>query len=230
MLGLWAPPESSAQDAGAGALALVAEINGRVELYLSDAREWVPAEVGMDVFEGDMIRTGKDSGVKLLMRSGQTLRIHEKSSISFSAQMGEGPSALGGLFRGLWDVIARKFINSEEADVASGLVGAVRGTAEEGAVENEELSAGDRESMEKELDLIDSYLEESSARSMLQGILFEKYRQYARAEEAYLNAVEYDPADAYLYDLLLDLYLETGAVEKLEKMKKVKEEALNRGA
>ncbi len=215
---------AAAQETGE-ALALVAEVRGEAELYLAGEEVWVPAEAGMDVFAGDRIRTGRGSSVLLLLGSGETLRVPEKSSVDFSAPSGERPSALGGLLRGLWDGIARKFADAQDAEVASGLVGALRGPAEEGDLSDRQLPAGEKERLDREIALLEEHLEEGGDRAMLLGILYEEHRQYASAEGAYLRAIELTPGEEHLYDLLLDLYLDAGAYDRLERIRRLKEDA-----
>lgn len=212
-----------------GPLALVAEVKGEVELYLAAEDAWVTAGVGMDLFDGDRIRTGRGSSALLLLVSGETVRVPEKSLVDFSAPSGEHSSALGGLLRGLWDGIARKFVDARDAEVASGLVGALRGPGEEGALADRELTPAERERLEREIGLLEEHLGGGTDRFMLQGILYEAYRQLASAESAYLRAIELSPGEAHLHDLLLDLYLEAGARDRLERARRLRREALSGG-
>lgn len=216
---------AAAQETGE-ALALVAKVDGEAELYLAGEEVWVPAEAGMDVFAGDRIRTGRGSSVLLLLVSGETVRVPEKSSFDFSAQPEGRSSALAGLLRGVWSAVARKFVDAEDADVASGLVGALRGPAEEGDLSDRQLPAGEKERLDREIALLEEHLEEGGDRAMLLGILYEEHRQYASAEGAYLRAIELTPGEEHLYDLLLDLYLEAGAYDRLERIRRLKEDAL----
>jgi hypothetical protein len=206
-------------------LALVAEITNQVDLYLAEDDLWVSAEVGMDVFEGDEIRTGRSSGALLLLSSGETLRVPEKSSICFSSPERDISSVLRTLLGGLWGAIARKFVDAEDAEVTSGLVGAIRGETEQGELCDHELSADQTAQLERERASLEENLDGGSTRSLLMGILYEQHRQYLSAERAYLAAIRQSPQETRLYDLLLDLYLEAGAHDKLERTRQLKNEA-----
>jgi hypothetical protein len=221
--------DGAAAAEGGGPLALVAEVRGEVEVYLSDEDVWAPAEAGMDLFDGDRIRTGRGSSALLLLVSGETVRVPEKSSVDFSAPSGEHPSALSVMLRGLWEAVARKFVDAQDAEVASGLVGALRGPEEEGDLVDRELAPGERERLEQELGLLEEHPGRAAAWFMLQGILCERYHQYASAESAYLRAIELSPGEAYLYDMLMDLYLEAGARDRLERARRLKRKALSGG-
>jgi tetratricopeptide (TPR) repeat protein len=208
------------------ALAMVMDVKNQAEVERSEDGGWVAAEVGMDIRLGDRLRTGDDSRVVLLLANGTTMNIHENSAVSFSEDMGGGSASspgFGTFLHGMWQAIADKFIDTEYADVASGRIGAIRGTPEDEEVLDALLTGDDKTELQRQVDILNQQMGDEGSRMLLMGILYEKYEQYASAEAAYKRAIEISPKEEILYDMLVDLYLEAGALARMKEVREKKE-------
>lgn len=197
-------------------------------VLVQSSGETVPAETGMTLTPGDVVTTGENGSVLILLSDGSRIDLYPNSRLLISDPE-EGSDDENSFLGKLWQSIKGKFADVEYTSAQTGSVGALRASAEDEIIFNDSLSISNREELTT---LISSISEENlpdyTARQM-EAIVYEEYGQFIDARLIYLSLLEKYPDDLVLYDMLADLYLKIdfyGHAADLIKLKKERADLL----
>ena len=226
VLALFASPQKARAEEG---IALLTGLTGRVETARSDGETWRRAEIGLTLRAGDRLRTGDGAKATLLLGDGRTLHVLPNSVVSVSAEMGREKSSSSGVsnaMRSLWNALVSKFNESRDIDVTTGVVGTVRGPKR--PLTDAALSDDEEKQLAEQVSGLEVANVDSVSRLIMLAVMYEGAKQYARAEENYLEAIELSPLEGRLYDTLGSLYARLGQKEKFNDLKERKQKVIDR--
>ena len=186
------------------------------------------AETGMNLKPGDIVTTGENGSVLILLSDGTRIDLFPNSRLLVSDSENRSYDEDSFLGR-LWQSIKGKFSDVEYTSAQTGRVGALRASVEDEEIFNDFLTDARREELSELVRAIrDEKLPDNTARQM-EAIVLEEHGQFIDAEEIYLSLLETYPDDLILYDMLIDLYLKIdfyGHAQEIIQLKKERE-ALN---
>ncbi len=186
--------------------AVILEQSGTVTVVLSGSELTEPAVTGRPLNPGDVVSTGTDGTVIILLSDGSRIDLFPNSRLQVrdrdtSAQDG------GGFLGRLWRSITGKFADSEYASAQAGGVGALRASVDDEEMFNDFASESDLAEMSVLLDaVVQEGLSEGTA-ALMKAIVYEDYGQFIPAEAIYLERIATIPDDPVTYDMLFDMYL-----------------------
>lgn len=181
--------------------------------------------VARDLFAGSLLEfgstahAGEDSTVVLLlydksrivMQPGSVLGLTDKSS-------GGAARAVGAFFRNLWRAVAGKFRDVEESRISIELFGTIRGGSQDTEIPDESLSDAEAADLAEEVRQVGLETEDPSLTAILQGVILERWRQYASAEARYRLAMEQPGISTTARLMLVDLYMRRGAPARAREL------------
>ncbi len=186
--------------------AVILEQSGAVTVVLSGSELAEPAVTGQPLNPGDVVSTGTDGTVIILLSDGSRIDLFPNSRLQVRDK--DSGSQDGGGFRGrLWRSITGKFADSEYASAQAGGVGALRASVDDEEMFNDFASESDLAEMSVLLDAVaQEGLPEGTA-ALMKAIVYEDYGQFIPAEAIYLERIATIPDDPVTYDMLFDMYL-----------------------
>lgn len=205
-------------------IGIIIESKGEVFIIPSGKKYKVSADIGLEIYPGDTLETGNNSDITLVLPDDSTLEFESNNNIIFDNNI-RNNSTNNSWFKGFWNIIRNKFLESEKSVLDSDLVGSIRNSDnEEVEIINVKLNSTDNEKLSGELDLIFTAINNELSKLIYSGIINENYKQFKRAEELYYLALELDMENVQTYDLLINLYLKHNQLEKLEDIFEMKRE------
>jgi tetratricopeptide (TPR) repeat protein len=224
LLALLASPQKASAEEG---VAIVTGITGGVETARAGEETWRRAEIGLAFRAGDRLRTSDGASATLLLGNGHKLSVLPNSMLSFSAEMGGEKGAASGAGRalkGLWGALVSKFSDSKDISAAKGVVGTVRGPKK--LIADTALADDDESQLSEQVAEVEGVDIDDLSRHLMLGVLYERAKQFARAEENYLKAIDLSPGEGRLYDTLGSLYARLGQKDKFNDLKERKKKAI----
>ena len=217
---------AAAQSAAAtGGVALILNAKGSVEAQAAGSSSWRPAAVGASLQAGDSLRTGDDSSAILILRNDERIRVMPNASVSLRKETGKPSGAAGAL----WQSLLAKFGQARDISAAKGTVGTTRQSAS--VLLDAELDEAARSDLEEAIaallpDAAGGNADDESSLHLMAAVLYEGAGQLAHAEAEYLAAIEANPREGRLYDVLGALYANAKASDKFFELKERKARAL----
>jgi hypothetical protein len=197
---LTAPLLAAADDA------VILDQSGTVTIELAASGRPEPAITGQPLQPGDVVNTGTDGTVIILLSDGSRVDLFPNSRLQIRDR--DAAANGGGGFLGrLWRSITGKFSDSEYASAQAGGVGAFRASVAEEEMFNDYASEIDLAEISALLAAVAAEGLPESTAELMKAIVYEDYGQFIRAEVIYLERLSAFPDDPVIYDMLFDMYL-----------------------
>lgn len=185
--------------------AVILEQSGTVTVTAAGGEGVVAALTGQPLTPGDVVSTGRDGTVVILLSDGSRVDLFPNSRLQVREPVPDDNE--GGFLRRLWRSITGKFSDSEFASAQAGRVGAFRAAADDEEMFNDYATAAEFDEMDALLASIDAEDLPDSTAALMRAIVYEDYGQFIPAEEIYLARIESFPQEPITYDMLFDMYL-----------------------
>ena len=185
--------------------AVILEQSGIVTVVLSGSERAEPAVTGQPLNSGDVVSTGTDGTVIILLSDGSRIDLFPNSRLQVRDK--DASAQDGGFLSRLWRSITGKFADSEYTSAQSGGVGAFRASVDEEEMFNDYISSAQLDEMCAVFDAVDAEGLPEGPTALMKAIVYEDYGQFVPAEAIYLQRIASFPDDPVTYDMLLDMYL-----------------------
>ena len=186
--------------------AIILEPSGTVTVVRSDTESTETAVTGQPLNTGDLVETGIDGSVIILLSNGTRVDLSPNSRLQVIDQAANTTDD-GGLLIRLWRSILGKFADSAYTSAQAGGVGGFRDAVDNETIFNSFLSESDEAEMSLLLDALATADLPERITTLLTAIVHEDFGQFIPAEAIYLGRIVATPEDPVTYDLLFDLYL-----------------------
>jgi len=186
--------------------AVILEQSGSVTVVLSGTERTQPAVTGQPLNPGDVVSTGSDGTVFILLSDGSRIDLFPNSRLQVRDKAA-GSSDSSGFLSRLWRSITGKFADSEYASAQAGGVGAFRASVDDEEMFNDYASESDLTEVSALLGAVAAEGLPERTTALMEAIIYEDYGQFIPAEAIYLERIAAIPGDPVTYDMLLDMYL-----------------------
>jgi len=186
--------------------AVILEQSGSVTVVLAGADRAQPAVTGQPLNIGDVVSTGSDGTVFILLSDGSRIDLFPNSRLQVRDKE-TGSSDGGGFLSRLWRSITGKFADSEYASAQAGGVGAFRASVDDEEMFNDYASESDLTEVGALLVAVAAEGLPEGTAALMEAIIYEDYGQFIPAEAIYLQRISALPEDPVTYDMLFDMYL-----------------------
>jgi len=186
--------------------AVILEQSGAVTVVLSGAERAEPAVTGQPLGPGDVVNTGTDGTVIILLSDGSRIDLFPNSRLQVRDK-DTGSQDGGGFLSRLWRSITGKFADSEYASAQAGGVGALRASVDDEEMFNDYASSAQLDEMCALLTAVTAEDMPEGTTALMKAIVYEEFGQFIPAEAIYLDRIAATPDDPVTYDMLFDMYL-----------------------
>ena len=174
--------------------AVILEQSGTVTVVLSGSELTEPALTGQPLNPGDVVSTGTDGTVIILLSDGSRIDLFPNSRLQVRDRDTSAQDD-GGFLSRLWRSITGKFADSEYASAQAGSVGAFRASVDDEEMFNDYLSPARLEEMCGLLDAVGAEGLPEGTTTLMKAIVYEEFGQFIPAEAIYLERIATIPDD-----------------------------------